>query len=312
MKTKKLFRFLTSLLLLGLLGCTVVVENKSYSDEEVFDIAVSYIEIEKQYEIDQFYYPLNFLEEDDLIKHYTMASYARPNFALIKSKDNKYYLIEYIGSNNKNIRLKDMYNIMEISLPVSPDYYEVLYKDLTQENKEFVNSYLGKELYIDLRNSNESTIRLAKNNRIYIDMNEYGFYLYEDDILLFISNFNDAKRVFITQENVYDYFDIEVSFGKAYGRNEYYEYINFEFKAKDRVMVLFSRITFNFNIIVKTDSVSSVFIDNLEHKSGVYGTGFTSHTVTYSLNENDYFYSDFVTIEVKDITNINTLVYFIG
>ena len=55
-----------------------------------------------------------------------------------------------------------MYNVMEISLPVSPDYYEVLYKDLTQENKEFVNSYLGKELYIDLRNSNESTIRLAK------------------------------------------------------------------------------------------------------------------------------------------------------
>ena len=35
-------------------------------------------------------------------------------------------------------------------------------------------------------------------------------------------------------------------------------------------------------------------------------------TVAYSLNENDYFYSDFVTIEVKDITNINTLVYFIG
>lgn len=67
MKTKKLFRFLTSLLLLGLLGCTVVVENKSYSDEEGFDIAVSYIEIEKQYEIVQFYYPLNFLEESELI-----------------------------------------------------------------------------------------------------------------------------------------------------------------------------------------------------------------------------------------------------
>lgn len=306
-------KWLVSIFLFVILtSCTIVVETKSYTKEEVYNIAINGINIKKEYKIDPtLKEPYQWMNDEQWEKHSNMVRAKKPDYSFVKSSNNKYYLVEYMDSTNTNLALDDLYQVIELELEIDPDHYYTLYNSLSDENKAFVDSYLQGELYLDLDQSLSYGLRLEVNDSTYVEVTKDYFYLYGNNNLIFISYNNDATRIELTNDNVYDYFDINIGFGRIYGQNDYGEYLNFKFTIKEGHIVHFVNIVFDFNVVVKSDYVAYTFIDRINSNQGGFGSGYKSNSFDYAIPEAYRLYSEKVTFDKKEINVVSGMVYII-